>query len=754
MKRWATAIAILVAALLCPAAEAAPLAADCTDTTGDVTSLIAAITAANATGAPDVIALGAGCTYTLTAVDNHWYGPNGLPPIASDITLDGHGATLTRALAAPKFRLLFVGADPTKPATLNYTTPGAGRLTVRDLTLADGYAKGGDANGGGGGAGMGGAIFSQGTVIVQNTTLTRNTAQGGWAANPAAGTGGGGIGTDSSGAAGGGFGAGTFGGAAGGTSTSVNRLGGGGGGFAAGETGAAGAGGGARTGLGGDGGLANGTGAVAAGDGAGGPSDPSGTACTCGHYDGGRFGSGAPGGGDGGGLGGGGVGGGGGGSSSSITRGDLTSHAGNGGFGGGGGGGGHSNAGAGGGGGGFGAGGGASEDLGGGAGFGGGTGSATAGGAGAGLGGAIFAMQGDLEIVNSTLAGNAALGGPATTSDPGKGIGGAVFNLNGSLHADTTTFAGNSADYDGAAIYNLVLDGHTERAATTTLRDTIVAGGVGPFDLASAKPAGGSPANLGSASADVSAFDLVDSAHAVGAATITGSPLTADPQLGPLADNGGPTQTLLPAAGSPVIDAGSAFSALTDQRGLTRPSNFGAIADAGDGSDIGAVEVASTDASVTPGPSPTPSPTPAPGSGSGTVATGVALTHLSLSPMSFRPVTRKQKKNHGTTISYTDSVAARTTFTVEHAVKGIREDKLCAAPPKHKRAGRKPKACTRYVLLKGSFSHVDEAGRNIVRWIGVLAGKPLSPGSYRLLARPVLGSVGGTTVRHTFTIKR
>lgn len=164
------------------------------------------------------------------------------------------------------------------------------------------------------------------------------------------------------------------------------------------------------------------------------------------------------------------------------------------------------------------------------------------------------------------------------------------------------------------------------------------------------------------------------------------------------------------------------------------------------------MEVASTDASVTPSPSPTPSPTPTPGSGSGTVATGVALTHLSLSPVSFRPVTRKQK-SHGTTISYTDSVAARTTVTVEHAVKGIREGKLCAAPPKHKRAGRKPKACTRYVLLKGSFSHVDEAGRNIVRWTGALAGKPLSPGSYRLLARPVLGSVGGRTVRHTFTIK-
>jgi hypothetical protein len=160
------------------------------------------------------------------------------------------------------------------------------------------------------------------------------------------------------------------------------------------------------------------------------------------------------------------------------------------------------------------------------------------------------------------------------------------------------------------------------------------------------------------------------------------------------------------------------------------------------------VEVASTGESGTPGPSPSPSPTPTPHAGSGPVATAVALTHLSLSPVSFRPVSKKQKKNHGTTISYTDSVAARTTFTVEHAVKG----KLCAAPPKHTRAGRKPKACTRYILLKGSFSHIDQAGRNTVRWTGALSGRPLSPGSYRLLARPVLGSVRGTTVRHTFTI--
>ncbi|MEX2211078.1 MAG: ABC transporter substrate-binding protein, partial [Gaiellaceae bacterium] len=57
----------------------------------------------------------------------------------------------------------------------------------------------------------------------------------------------------------------------------------------------------------------------------------------------------------------------------------------------------------------------------------------------------------------------------------------------------------------------------------------------------------------------------------------------ADPQLGPLQDNGGPTQTRLPALASPAIDAGSnADCPGTDQRGESRPQNGTC--------DIGAVE--------------------------------------------------------------------------------------------------------------------------------------------------------------------
>ncbi|MGI6253255.1 MAG: choice-of-anchor Q domain-containing protein [Aminivibrio sp.] len=60
--------------------------------------------------------------------------------------------------------------------------------------------------------------------------------------------------------------------------------------------------------------------------------------------------------------------------------------------------------------------------------------------------------------------------------------------------------------------------------------------------------------------------------------------LDADPKLGPLADNGGPTQTCAPGKGSSAIDAGTAEGAPpTDQRGVKRPQ--------GGGIDIGAVEI-------------------------------------------------------------------------------------------------------------------------------------------------------------------
>ena len=71
----------------------------------------------------------------------------------------------------------------------------------------------------------------------------------------------------------------------------------------------------------------------------------------------------------------------------------------------------------------------------------------------------------------------------------------------------------------------------------------------------------------------------------------------ADPQLGALADNGGPTKTRLPALTSPAIDAGLANGLTTDQRGLARTVQLPNVPDThgSDGTDIGAVEFGDTE---------------------------------------------------------------------------------------------------------------------------------------------------------------
>jgi hypothetical protein len=54
-----------------------------------------------------------------------------------------------------------------------------GSLTLSDLTLESGLAKGGDADLGGGGLGTGGAIFNQGAMSLSRVTLLDNEALGG-----------------------------------------------------------------------------------------------------------------------------------------------------------------------------------------------------------------------------------------------------------------------------------------------------------------------------------------------------------------------------------------------------------------------------------------------------------------------------------------------------------------------------------------------------------------------------------------------
>jgi hypothetical protein len=510
---------------------------------GDVIGLIQALDEANqATGVDCTINLTAGSVYVLTTPDNYWYGPNGLPAIANTITINGNGATIERAGSTP-FRIFYVsGGLDTLPA---------GQLTLESLTVQGGLAQGGAGGtglyGGGGGAGLGGAILNGGTLDLNGVTLTQNIAQGGnggYASNQITLGGGGG---------------GSLGGSGGDGSPVVNGSdgGGGGGGF-----------------------VGSGTAGTSTSGGNGG-NGPQGTEDGIGEGVFGNAEDGAFGGGGGGGVasnaGAGGIGGGGGGGGEAS--------GGSGGFGGGGGGagtGGESTLG----GGGFGGGaGGGDAAAGGAAGFGGGGILHFGGGGGAGLGGAIFNMLGSVNVVDSTLAVNSAIGGDSVSGQGGNGFGGALFNLDGTATLINDTLAGNhvvggngnTADADD--VYNLALNVGigTSTTATVGLTNDILAG-------ASPESAGGlsdvvNDAEGTSYSANVTAqgMDLVQQS-ANGLFAGSANVFSANPVLGPLQNNGGPTPTMEVLAGSPILLAANAGLGSTatngvptaDQRGASR----------------------------------------------------------------------------------------------------------------------------------------------------------------------------------------
>jgi len=573
----------------------------CTGTGGGTAGLVQAIVSAD-TGGGGSITLASGCTYLFSSPYANtgsqdladWYGPAALPAIAAPITINGDGATIARSTAGgtPAFRLLFVGANPSAAATSGWATPGAGLLAIVNLTLSGGLAQGGDgtAGGGGGGLGAGGAIYNQGTVVLSAVTLSANGAQGGSIDAANTGLGGGGIGSEPANASdnGGGFGsgftapAGAPGSGAGGTGV-LTDDGGGGAGFstagAGAALGAAGAGGGFLTGTGGD--AQSGDGAKG-GDGGGGGS---GTALLTAGGAGGAYGAGGTGGATGG-AGGGGVGGGGGGAANGAG----------GGFGAGGGYPGGD--------GGFGGGGAGSSGKGG---FGAGTGGSASAGGGAGLGGAIFNQQGTVVGVNTTMAANVAAGGAgggpgAGAGAAGSGFGGAIFSLNGVVALINDTVAANTAG-DGGALYVVGYDAHSGATNVTVglvndiLSGSDTSGAVSIHDLVVAKPStvADGTANAASAGATVPAANIVVSELPSGG-TISGTPLTANPLLGGLMLNGGPgMQTMLPAAGSPALKAGTISGApTTDERGTARPPG-GPI-------DLGAVQLSTASTTTVPVP--------------------------------------------------------------------------------------------------------------------------------------------------------
>lgn len=165
------------------------------------------------------------------------------------------------------------------------------------------------------------------------------------------------------------------------------------------------------------------------------------------------------------------------------------------------------------------------------------------------LGGGIYASTySDLEISNSTIAGNDA------------DYGGAVYSHHISLFIVGSTISANTATTAGAGLHAYI--GASDE--TIAMANTVLAGNTAPAD-----------ADLYS--------DAVGTAAVSAASSLLGLALQANfsgndnlfndaPGLGVLQNNGGATQTMLPLASSPVVDAGdnsSTTPAMTnDQRGV------------------------------------------------------------------------------------------------------------------------------------------------------------------------------------------
>ncbi|MGA2047994.1 MAG: choice-of-anchor Q domain-containing protein [Terracidiphilus sp.] len=200
----------------------------------------------------------------------------------------------------------------------------------------------------------------------------------------------------------------------------------------------------------------------------------------------------------------------------------------------------------------------------------------------AGNGGGI-ANNGSLTVTNSSVLGNGS-----------NGLGGGIFN-SGTLTVANSTVAGNQATANGGGIYNqtgatltltnstistnLVGDfgGGVYSDGTLTTFNTTISGNVA-YLVGGGVVFGAGNASLAntivSGNGAPVAFDGVGNFNDNGG----NLPGVSNINLGPLANNGGPTQTMLPLPGSPAICGGiiaNASGLASDQRGFSRTTTYG-----------------------------------------------------------------------------------------------------------------------------------------------------------------------------------
>lgn len=194
-----------------------------------------------------------------------------------------------------------------------------------------------------------------------------------------------------------------------------------------------------------------------------------------------------------------------------------------------------------------------------------------------------------LEIINSTVTGNSSTpgaggvktGGSSASTGPSDG-GGISSYVQNNLYLFSDTIVGNAAQGSASLAGNVYTYGYG--SAVWTFEDTIVADGTAATNDNCQLDSGGG----GSITDDGHNLesDSAQQCHFNGSVDLLGE----EPDLNSLADNGGPTETMLPQAGSPVIRAGGSCtylddttleSLITDQRGDDRSGSC----------DIGAVQV-------------------------------------------------------------------------------------------------------------------------------------------------------------------
>lgn len=104
----------------------------------------------------------------------------------------------------------------------------------------------------------------------------------------------------------------------------------------------------------------------------------------------------------------------------------------------------------------------------------------------------------------------------------------------------------------------------------------------------------------------------------------------------------------------------------------------------------------------------------------------------------------------GPTVTYTDSRAATTTFTVWRGQPGVIRGGRCFLPaPRHPSPGTR--RCTGYLPVV-SFTHADRRGANRFHFNGNVGGVKLQPGTYFLVAVPRSGGVTGKSAAVRFRI--